>query len=180
MKIKPIEKIIKASKKLAVKKSPDGTTWLGDGKSMYNVGDMATSDPLKTIKWLFGIEEDIADYDVDLFRYQPPRDDDLGDGVPEGEIRFPAIGYKGVTIVPYLFSDVVFVLTEEQLAPLLNEGNVTYFYHTQTRRILAFRGIFVVASFEAFTLPADSEVVDRLEKLLLLVNSKGEERVSVK
>lgn len=172
MKIKAIEKMVKAEKTLVIKTAADGDVWVGTGSAMYNIGAVGTS-PVQTVRWLFGLSETEAErFDAD----------DHGFVIPEQPEAFLdedflfKVGFfddKGNTAEPHVFSGAVFLLAGGDVAPLAGEKNLSYRYGPQEQRIFIMRGMFPVAAICAKPARADLPFVREVETVLKLIRHQS-------
>ena len=175
MKIRPIEKMVKAEEALCIYETAGGDTWVGTGRCMYNIGNIGKS-PQQTIKWLFGLDsKEIEEYDTEIDGFFPP-DDDSADYLPEDDPLGVIVGDTFGTIAePHIFGGVVYMLTTDRMAPLAGECNLAYRYDTIAKRVVVMRGMFAVASISVAPANASREFFGKFETMLKLIKlqSKG-------
>lgn len=173
MKIKAIERMVKAEKTLVIKTATDGDVWVGTGSAMYNIGAVGTS-PVQTVRWLFGIEEiELEKYDVDSGDFDIPKDDD-DETIPEDSVIGLTIeDTLGNAVTPHVFGGVVYTLGCDELAPLKNERSPAYRYDASAGRIIVMRGMFAVASIDVRPARADAAYFDRLRETVQLIDAQS-------
>lgn len=172
MKIKAIEKMVKAERSLVIRQAPGGDVWIGTGICMYNVGALGPQ-PAVTVRWLFGLSEteterfDAADHGF-VIPEQPEAflDEDF-------VFRIGFFDDKGNTAEPHVFSGTVFLLAGGDVAPLAGEKNLSYRYGEQEQRIFVMRGMFPVAAICAKPARADLPFVRDVETVIKLIRHRS-------